>query len=173
MGFDLPAAIGAVTAAPRRRVICIAGDGSIMMNLQELQTIRGNGMPVRIFLYNNRGYQSIRLTQQNFFPGNPVGYGPESGVTFPDFARIAYGFDIPHRRCSSHAEMHDAIAWSLATNGPSICEVMIDESIPFMPKTSSKRLEDGSMVTAPLEDMAPFLSREELASNMIGQPVTD
>jgi acetolactate synthase-1/2/3 large subunit len=167
MGFDLPAAIGAATARRGERVVCIAGDGSIMMNLQELQTIKGYDMPVKIFLYNNRGYHSIRQTQQNFFPGNPVGYGPDSGVSFPDFERIAYAFALDYRRCSSHAEARESIAWALDREGPVLCEVMLDVSIPFMPKTSSKRLPDGRMVTAPLEDMAPFLSREEFRSNML------
>ena len=173
MGFDLPAAVGAAVATRGKRVICVAGDGSIMMNLQELQTIKGHGMPVKIFLYNNRGYHSIRQTQQNFFPGNPVGYGPESGVTFPDYERIAYGFDVAFRRCGSHEHVRDSIAWALAQDGPTICEVMIDETIPFTPKTSSKRLPDGRMVTAPLEDMAPFLPRDEFRSNMIVETMAD
>ncbi len=173
MGFDLPAAVGAAVATRGKRVICIAGDGSIMMNLQELQTIKGHGMPVKIFLYNNRGYHSIRQTQQNFFPGNPVGYGPESGVTFPDYERIAYGFDVAFRRCGSHEQVRDSIAWALAQDGPTICEVMIDQTIPFTPKTSSKRLPDGRMVTAPLEDMAPFLPRDEFRSNMIVETMAD
>jgi len=173
MGFDLPAAVGAAVALRGQRVICIAGDGSIMMNLQELQTIKGYGMPVKIFLYNNRGYHSIRQTQQNFFPGNPVGYGPDSGVTFPDYERIAHGFDLKYRRCASHQEVRDAIAWSLAEDGPTLCEVMIDETIPFTPKTSSKRLPDGRMVTAPLEDMAPFLPRDEFRSNMLVETLAD
>ena len=101
MGFDLPAAVGAAVATRGARVICVAGDGSIMMNLQELQTIKGYAMPVKIFLYNNRGYHSIRQTQQNCVPGNPVGYGPESGVTVPNYERIAYGFDLPFARASS------------------------------------------------------------------------
>ena len=103
MGFDLPAAIGACVAQDRRRVVCLAGDGSIMLNVQELQTIAGLGLPIKIFVLNNNGYLSIRLTQRNFFPDNPVGAGPESGVTFPDFERLAYGFGIPFRRCDTHA----------------------------------------------------------------------
>ena len=173
MGFDLPAAVGASVATRGERVVCIAGDGSIMMNLQELQTIKGYGMPVKIFVYNNRGYHSIRQTQQNFFPGNPVGYGPESGVTFPDFERVAHAFDLPYRRCGSHAEVRESIAWALGQAGATMCEVMIDEKIPFTPKTSSKRLPDGRMVTAPLEDMAPFLPRDEFRANMLVETMAD
>jgi acetolactate synthase-1/2/3 large subunit len=171
MGFDLPAAIGASIAAGKRRVVCVTGDGSVMLNLQELQTIRGHTLPIKLFLLNNNGYHSIRQTQRNFFPGNDVGSGPESGVTFPDFQRVAYGFDIPFRRVYTHAELASAIRATLDDAGPSVCELMLDLTQPFSPKTSSKRLPDGRMVTAPLEDMAPFLPREEFLQSMIVRPV--
>jgi acetolactate synthase-1/2/3 large subunit len=171
MGFDLPAAIGACVGAPGQRVVCVVGDGSIMMNLQELQTIRGYGLPVKVFLFNNAGYHSIRTTQRNFFPGNDVGAGPESGVTFPDFAKIARAFDLPYRRCAAHDDLRAAIRETLAIDGPAVCEVMLDLEQPFSPKTSSKRLPDGRMVTAPLEDMSPFLPREELLENLLIAPV--
>jgi acetolactate synthase-1/2/3 large subunit len=171
MGFDLPAAIGACVAQDRRRVVCLAGDGSIMLNLQELQTIAGLGLPIKIFVLNNSGYLSIRLTQGNFFPDNPVGAGPESGVTFPDFERLAYGFGIPFCRCDSHAGLRDAISATLEGEGPRMCEIVLDPEQPFSPRVSSKRLEDGRMVTAPLEDMFPFLSREEFLGNMLVPPV--
>ena len=171
MGFDLPGAIGACVAADRRRVVCVTGDGSVMLNLQELQTIRGHGLPIKLFLLNNNGYHSIRQTQRNFFPGNDVGSGPESGVTFPDFARVAYGFDLPFRRACDHGELDAAIRATLAEPGPAMCEVVLDLAQPFSPKVSSKRLPDGRMVTAPLEDMAPFLPRDEFLENMIVAPV--
>jgi acetolactate synthase-1/2/3 large subunit len=171
MGFDLPAAIGACVARDRARTVCIAGDGSIMLNLQELQTIAGLGLPIKIFLLNNEGYHSIRQTQKNFFPDNPVGYDAASGVTFPDFERIAHGFAIPFRRVSDHAGLRAAVAETLAAPGPQLCEVMLDPAQPFSPRTSSKRLEDGRMVTAPLEDMFPFLPREEFLANMLVPPV--
>jgi acetolactate synthase-1/2/3 large subunit len=167
MGFDLPAAIGACVGAGGAQVVCVTGDGSIMLNLQELQTIRGYGFPVKVFLLNNNGYHSIRQTQRNFFPGNDVGSGPESGVTFPDFQRVAYGFDIPFRRACDHGALPAAIAATLAEPGPAMCELMLDLSQPFSPKVSSKRLADGRMVTAPLEDMAPFLPRDEFLANML------
>jgi acetolactate synthase-1/2/3 large subunit len=167
MGFDLPAAIGACVAHGRERVICIAGDGSIMLNVQELQTLRGHSLPVKLFIFNNNGYLSIRLTQENFFPGNPVGAGPASGVTFPDFGKLAAGFDLPFVRVTRNADLDVAIRATLAHEGPVVCEVVLDATQPFSPRVSSKRLPDGQMVTAPLEDMFPFLSEEELASNMI------
>lgn len=169
MGYDLPATIGAWHAMPAgsTRLICMAGDGSIMQNLQELQTIVGQQIPVKIFLYNNFGYHSIRQAQQAYLNGYSVGCGPDSGVTFPEFAKIAAAFGLAYISTSDHADMADAIAKTLATPGPAICEVFIDKEQNFSPKVSSRRLEDGSMVTAPMEDLAPFLSREELQENML------
>jgi acetolactate synthase-1/2/3 large subunit len=169
MGYDVPAAIGAWYAAKgkAKRIICIAGDGSVMMNLQELQSIVGARLPVKLFVLNNDGYHSIRQTQQNYFPDNVVGCGPESGVTFPDFVRLGEAFGFPVGRIASHAGMDRAIQSALATNGPSLTEVILNKAQPFAPKLSSRRLEDGSMVTSALEDLAPFLSREELADNML------
>jgi acetolactate synthase I/II/III large subunit len=169
MGYDLPATIGAWHAMPEgsKRLICMAGDGSIMQNLQELQTIVGQGIPAKIFLYNNFGYHSIRQAQQAYLNGYSVGCGPDSGVTFPDFGKIAHAFGLHYIRTSDHADMEQAIRTTLASDGPAICEVIIDKTQNFAPKVSSKRLEDGSMVTAPMEDLAPFLPRAELEDNML------
>jgi acetolactate synthase-1/2/3 large subunit len=167
MGYDLPAAIGSVYARPGQRVVCIAGDGSIMMNLQELQTIAGYKLPIKLFVLNNRGYHSIRQTQRGFFPDNVVGCGTESGVTFPDFGKLATAFDLPFVRCTKHDELQTTIQKTLDAPGPSVCEVMLDLNQGFAPRVSSKRNAEGKIVTMPLEDMAPFLSAEELASNMI------
>ncbi|HWU96295.1 MAG TPA: thiamine pyrophosphate-binding protein [Sphingomonas sp.] len=166
MGYDLPAAIGAYYAGGGRRIICLAGDGSIMMNLQELQTIIGQKLPVKIFVLNNDGYHSIRQSQQNHFPDNVVGCGPDSGLTFPDFARLARGFGFPAARVDTHAGLPDTIRATLAGDGPQLCEVMIDKRQEFAPKLSSRRLEDGTMVSPTLEDLSPFLPREELAEAM-------
>lgn len=166
MGYDLPAAIGAYYAGGGRRIVCLAGDGSIMMNLQELQTIIGSKLPVKIFVLNNDGYHSIRQSQQNHFPDNVVGCGPDSGLTFPDFARLAQGFGFPATRVDSHAGLPATIRATLDGDGPQLCEVMIDKRQEFAPKLSSRRLEDGTMVSPTLEDLSPFLSREELAEAM-------
>ena len=124
-------------------------------------------------MLNNNGYLSIRQTQRDFFPDNPVGAGPESGVTFPDFERLAYGFGLPYRRCDTHAGLRDAIRETLDGEGPQLCEIVLDPEQPFSPRVSSKRLPDGRMVTAPLEDMFPFLPREEFAANMIVPTVSE
>jgi acetolactate synthase-1/2/3 large subunit len=170
MGYDVPGAIGAHFAS-RRRVFCLAGDGSIMMNLQELQTIAGGRLPVQIFVLNNGGYASIRQTQRAYFPGNAVGIGPDSGVTFPDFVRLAEALGIPARRCAGLADLAGALDFSLRADGPTLVEVMLDPDAPFAPKLASRALPDGRMVSPALEDMAPFLPREELARNLLIPPL--
>lgn len=168
MGYELPAAIGVAMARPDlERIVCLAGDGSIMLNLQELQTIVGLKLPVKIFVLNNAGYHSIRQTQNAFFPGRTVGCGTDSGLSFPDFGKVAAAFDIPFERCQQHATLAAAISRTLAHPRASMCEIAIDLEQQFSPKLSSRKLPDGSMVTASLEDMAPFLPREELLANMI------
>lgn len=166
MGFDLPAAIGAAVATGGR-VVCLAGDGSIQMNLQELQTIVTHKLPIKIFVLNNRGYHSIRQTQRNYFPDNIVGCGTESGLGFPDFGKLAWAYGIPFRRVSSHADLDLAVGETLDGEGPQMCEVFLDLEQVFAPKLSSRRLPDGRMISSSLEDLAPFLSREELRENML------
>jgi len=166
MGYDLPAAVGAAVAlAGEQRIICLAGDGSLMMNLQELQTVAGHRLPIKLFVLNNQGYHSIRQTQQNFFPENILGCGEDSGLSFPDFGKVAAAFGFPFYRCHHHGEMEKVIRETLAVPGPAVCEVMLDLGQGFAPKLSSRRLADGRMETAPLQDMAPFLSRDELREN--------
>jgi acetolactate synthase-1/2/3 large subunit len=165
MGYDLPAAIGAAVARGGKRVICLAGDGSMMMNVQELQTIAHNHFPIVIFVLSNGGYLSIRTTQSNFF-GNLIGEGPETGVSFPDMVKLAEAHGLPALRLAGEG-FQDQIAEALRHGGPIVCEVVLDRAQGFEPKLSSKKLPDGRMVTAPLEDMAPFLDRDELRSNML------
>ncbi len=166
MGWDLPAAVGAAVASGRR-VVCIAGDGSLQMNVQELATVAANRLPVKLFVFNNRGYSSIRQTQAAFFPDNPVGCGPESGVEFPDYEPLARAHRMPFSRLSTHAELREGLRAFLAAPGAGLCEVVLDVDQPFAPKLTSRRLPDGRMATSPLEDMAPFLDRDELAGNML------
>jgi acetolactate synthase-1/2/3 large subunit len=136
------------------------------MNLQELQTIRALNLPVKVFILNNLGYHSIRQTQSSFFQGNIVGCGTESGLSFPDFGKIAEAFGFAFRRCSNHEEMERMITETLDGAGPQLCELMLDLSQPFAPKLTSRKLESGKMISSPLEDMAPFLDRDELRKNM-------
>lgn len=167
MGYDLPAAIGVCAATGGdRRVICIAGDGSIMMNLQEMQTIAGYGLPVKVFLLNNSGYVSIFQTHRNFFNGVEVGGGPKSNVTFPSFEKVAGAFGFAYARAEGHPDLAAAIQATLDAPGPALCELLIDEHVGFAPKLSAKVHPDGRITSPPLEDLSPFLPREVLAENM-------
>ena len=165
MGYDLPAALGACLASGRQPVVCLAGDGSLMMNLQELQTLVHQRLPILLVIFNNGGYHSIRQTQAAYFPDGLVGFDAATGVSFPDFQKLATAFGLPHRRILNHDEMDATLSECLASPWPLVCEVMLDPAQAFEPKPSSRRLEDGRMVSAPLDDMAPALSREELAEN--------
>lgn len=171
MGYDLPAAIGASIGAGRRRVVCLAGDGSLQMNVQELATVAAQRLPLKLFVLNNRGYHSIRQTQQAYFPDNPIGCGPESGLGFPDLGRLAAAYGFPFLRVADHAGLPGTIDEALRTDGPVLCEVVLDVRQPFAPKVSSRRLPDGQMVSSPLEDLSPFLSREELRENLLVRPL--
>ena len=167
MGYDLPGAVGACVGSGRKPVVCLAGDGSIQMNLQELQTIATNRLPITIFVLNNNGYLSIRLTQRSFFPDNPVGADPSSGVGIPSFAGLAAAYGFPYAAVRTHKQLEESLPKVLTNPGPQICELFLNPDQPFAPKTSSRRLPDGRMVSAPLEDMFPFLDREEFVKNML------
>lgn len=162
MGYGLPAALGAAFAAPTRRTVLIDGDGSIMMNLQELATLAHHRPNVKIFLFNNGGYHSIRQTQAAYFAPPVVGCGVESGLSFPDFGVLAKAFGLPFARIRDAACANELIEDVLSANGPILCEVMLDRAQPFAPKTAAKVLPDGTMHSAALDDMAPFLSQEAL-----------
>ena len=168
MGYGLPAAIGTCVGGGRRNTICLEGDGSIMMNLQELQTIITNNLPIKIFLINNNGYHSIRITQSNLFSEHSkVGIGPESGdLSFPEFKKIAEAFGYRYFSAHSNAEMIHVVDEVLKLEGPVFCEIFTDTKQVWEPKSSTKRLPDGTLVSPPLEDLAPFLPREELEKNM-------
>ena len=167
MGYDLPAAIGACIGSGLKKVICLAGDGSIMMNIQELATIAYLRLPIKIFLLNNNGYHSIRQTQTKYFEPPQVGVGPESGLGFPNFQILCSSFGIEYTKCDNHADLDRAIKGNIEGDMPSLCEIILDLEQEFAPKQSSVCLDKGKLVSKPLEDLAPFLPREEFKSNMI------
>lgn len=168
MGYGLPAAIGTCIGGGRKNTICLEGDGSIMMNLQELQTILTNKLPIKIFLINNSGYHSIRITQTNLFNKNFVGIGEESGdLSFPEFKKIAEAFGYKYLSASSNADMKKAVDEALTIEGPVFTEIFTDTKQVWEPKSATKRLEDGTLVSPPLEDLAPFLPKEELEKIML------
>lgn len=166
MGFDLPASIGACVAKNFGEVVCLAGDGSIQMNIQELQTVIHHQMPIKIIYLNNNGYISIKQTQDGFFGGHRVGSDPKSGVSFPDIIKLGNAYGFKTYQITSQIDLEAQLQQVLNTEGPVICEVVLVEDYKFLPKVSSKKLDDGRMVSAPLEDLAPFLDREEFRSNL-------
>ena len=169
MGYDLPAAIGACFAIGKKDTVCLTGDGSIQMNLQELQTIIFHKLPIKIFVVNNQGYHSMRQTEENLFPEySKVGVGPESGdLSFPEMKKIANAYGLPYYSASNIDELGDAIDQTLNEETFAMCEIFVDINQKFEPKSATKRLEDGTLVSPPLEDLAPFLPREELEKIMI------
>lgn len=168
MGYDLPAAIGSAIANGGETTYCLAGDGSVMMNIQELQTIVHNKLPIKIFILNNDGYASIRQTQMNYFPDNQIGNGPDNGISFPNFSLLASSFGIEVERIETIENLKSEKVKDLIGNKkPVIFDVIIDPSQGFAPKLTSRRLIDGTLVSPPLEDMFPFLDRSEFKSNII------
>ncbi|MEG2435709.1 MAG: thiamine pyrophosphate-binding protein [Ruthenibacterium sp.] len=169
MGYDLPAAIGACYAVGEKTTICVTGDGSLQMNLQELQTILTNRLPIKLFVINNAGYHSIRQTQNNLFGAHTkVGIGPESGdLTFPQLEKLAGAYGYPYFSARSNAELDEMIEHVLQHDGAAIGEVFVSPEQIFEPKSATKRLPDGTLVSPPLEDLAPFLPREELERIML------
>jgi acetolactate synthase-1/2/3 large subunit len=165
MGYDLPAAIGAAFARPGKRVICLAGDGSIQMNIQELQTIAHHRLPLKIFVLNNLGYLSMRMTQSGFF-GRLTGESAASGASLPDMVKVACAYGIPSLRIDreSHFEQVDR---ALAAEGPSLIDVVLDRDQEFEPRSKARQLPDGRIISPNLEDMYPFLDETELMDNII------
>ncbi len=194
MGYDLPAAIGACVAefgnsalhgradslaqedeadTGIKDIILVTGDGSIQMNLQELQTIIHHRMPIKIFVINNEGYHSIRQTQTNLFNKNFVGIGPQSrDLSFPSLEKLAYAYGYPYYSCDGNEFLSKAIEDTLAVKGPVICEIFVSTEQNFEPKSATRKLPDGTLESPPLEDLGPFLDREEFYANMIIEPIS-
>ncbi len=167
MGYDVPAALGACMATGRKTV-CLSGDGSFMMNLQELQVIAFHKLPCKLFLLDNNGYCSIKQTQKNFFGNELLGCDPQSGIGFPDFLMIARAFGIENLyEVSEQKNLKKVIDEVLNSDGPAFCLVRMPDNLNFEPKLSSQRLPDGTIVSSPIEDMFPFMERNEFKSNMI------
>lgn len=165
MGYDLPAAIGAAFARPGKRVICLAGDGSIQMNIQELQTIVHHHLPVKIFVLNNSGYLSMRMTQSGFF-GRLTGESASSGASFPNMVKVGCAYGIPSFRVDRDSQLSQ-IDQALAAGGPSLIDVVLDPSQEFEPRSRARQLPDGRIVSPNLEDMYPFLDQTELMDNIV------
>lgn len=167
MGYGFPAAIGCAVAEEGGRVICIDGDGSFQMNIQELQTVVYNRLNLKIFILNNNGYHSIRQTQTNLFEPPLVGVCDGNGLSFPCLEKVAWAYGIPYERIDTLACIAEKTRKVIDSQGPFLCEVMIDPEQNFEPKLSSKVLPDGRIVSPEIDDMYPFLSREEYQGNKL------
>jgi acetolactate synthase-1/2/3 large subunit len=172
MGFGLPASIGACLGAGGRRTICVEGDGSFHMNVQELETIRRLQLPIKMFVINNNGYASIRASQENYFQ-HLVAADSTSGLSLPDVKKVAEAYGLPSLSITNQQDLHRQIREVLESPGPVVCEVMAPAEEQRAPRLSSMQRPDGSMVSKPLEDLWPFLDREEFRSNMIIPPLDD
>jgi len=173
MGFTLPAAIGVCVANPDIEVVGITGDGSLQMNIQELQTMIHHRFSLKLVVWNNKGYLSIRTTQKKFFSGREIGTDAKSGLSLPDTEKIAAAYGIAYRRVSDPSLLDEALEKMMNTHGPIILEVICPANQEIIPTASSKKLPDGRMVSKPLEDMYPFLDRDEFLANMIVKPLDE
>ena len=165
MGYGFPAAIGCAVAREGKRVICVDGDGSFQMNIQELQTVAYHQYNLKIIILNNNGYHSIRQTQTNLFRPPLVGVCKENGISFPDMQKIAYAYGIPYVCIENEEQIQPVFEQCMDTDGPLICEVIVDEKQNFEPKLSSKVQPDGTIVSPEIDDMFPFLTKEEYMEN--------
>jgi len=173
MGYTIPACIGISIARGRGEVIGVTGDGSFQMNLQELQTIVHYGLPVKIFVWNNDGYLSIRATQSKFFEGRFIGTDKESGVSFPELKKISQAYGIKYFKASGSSSLAGVIEEVLEFPEAAICEVICLRDQEIVPTVASFRKKDGTLVSKPLEDMYPFLDREEFKKEMIVKPICE
>ena len=165
MGYGFPAAIGCAVANGKKRTICIDGDGSFQMNIQELQTVVYNNLNLKIIYLNNDGYHSIRQTQTNLFNPPLVGVCEGNGLSFPDASKIAHAYGVTFVKIDNIDDVENKMKEVLTTDGPVFCEVVLDHTQNFEPKLSSKVLPDGKIVSPPIDDMFPFLDREEYLKN--------
>ena len=172
MGFGVPASIGACLGSGGRRTICVDGDGSFQMNVQELETLRRLQLPVKLFVINNGGYASIRASQQNYFQ-HLVAADSTSGLSLPDVKELAAAYGVPSACIANQLDLRQQIRAVLETPGPVVCEVLAVAEEERAPRLSSVQSPDGSMVSRPLEDLWPFLDREEFRSNMIIPPLDE
>jgi acetolactate synthase-1/2/3 large subunit len=173
MGYGLAASIGVCVGSGGRKTICVDGDGGLQLNIQELATIAHLQLPIKIFVLNNQGYASIRASQTNYFGGPNIGCSPETGVSIPDYRKVARAYGLKTALIEDQSDLHAAIRRVLRSRGPVLCDVHIIPDEIRAPRVTSIQRADGSFLSKPLEDMWPFLDRDEFAKNMIVEPVRE
>ena len=172
MGYGLPAAIGACLGSDRRETVLIDGDGGIQLNIQELATVRRLQLPLKIFILNNDGYSSIRTSQERWF-GRQTGSDPRSGLTLPDIGSVAEAYGVQTVRIGDQHDLRAKLERVLGLSGPVVCDVVSRPDEARVPSLSSAQRADGSLYSKPLEDLWPFLPREEFYENMIIKPLEE
>lgn len=172
MGFGIPAAIGACLASGKKRTLCVDGDGGFQLNIQELETLHRLNLPIKFFVLNNKGYGSIRAMQNRYF-GQRMGSDADSGMTLPDLVKVASAYDLTACRIDDQVDLRTQIKRVLEMPGPVICDVLMRPDEPRAPSLSSAQNKNGLMVSKPLEDLWPFLEREEFFANMIIPPLQE
>jgi acetolactate synthase-1/2/3 large subunit len=173
MGFGIPASMGGCLASGGRRTVCLEGDGGFFMNIHELETVRRLGLPIKFFVLNNQGYGSIRATQNNYFAGRLVASSPDSGLTLPDIRKVGQAFGIATFLITDHLQIRERVREVLQFAGPAVCEVAMSPNQVTAPRLVSAMRPDATMVTKPLEDLWPFMEREEFLANMIIPPLPE
>lgn len=173
MGYGLPAAIGAAFATGRNKIICIAGDGGMQINIQELQTVARHKLPIKIFVLNNNSYGMVRQFQDKYFEGRHTGTVPRGGYSSPDFVKIAKAYGIAAENIKNHKNMREKIRRILSMKKAALCNIIIKEDQKIIPKLEARRLKGGRYVSKPLEDQWPYLPREEFRANMIIPPLNE
>jgi acetolactate synthase-1/2/3 large subunit len=167
MGFDIPNAVGMCIASGLKDTVCVAGDGGMQLNIQELAVISGRVLPVKLFVISNNGYASIRNMQNSHFEGRIIGCDRQSGLFLPDLEKLAAAYGIPYRRADKPGNLAVAVRTTLETRGPVICEIMTDDECRLLLRTATRIMTDGSLKTSPLENQYPFLSDDEAEGNML------
>ena len=173
MGFGIPASIGVCLGSGKKKTICVDGDGGLQLNIQELATIAHLQLPIKLFVLNNHGYASIRASQTNYFGGPNIGCSPETGVSIPDYRKVARAYGLKTAVIEDQSDLHPAVRKVLRSRGPVVCDVHIIPDEIRAPRVTSVQRADGSFLSRPLEDLWPFLDRDEFAQNMIVEPVKE
>jgi acetolactate synthase-1/2/3 large subunit len=173
MGFGVPASIGVCLASGRRRTICVDGDGGFQFNIQELETIARLNLPITFFVLNNDGYASIRASQKNYFGAATIGCDASTGLTLPDVRRVAEAYGLRSALIPDQSDLREQVRRVLSEPGPLVCDVHVVPDEIRAPRLSTVQRPDGSLVSRPLEDLWPFLGRDEFAANMLIEPLRD
>jgi acetolactate synthase I/II/III large subunit len=173
MGYGIPASIGVCLGSGKRKTICVDGDGSLQLNIQELATIAHLQLPIKLFVLNNQGYASIRASQTNYFSGPNIGCDSKTGVSIPDYRKVARAYGLKTAVIEDQSDLRGAVRRVLRSRGPVVCDVHIIPDEIRAPRVTSIQRPDGSFLSKPLEDLWPFLDRAEFAQNMIVKPVSE